>query len=177
MALQALIGKRKNAICERCVRLVCETYGAETASILKTEGDLFANPVGAAIRGGVEALVGVLAGEITMPETQSSLDPVVRVRAVQDLAPSEAVAFVFLLKQAVREELSGELRQNGHAAELEGVDRQIDQLALVAFDLYAACRERVGEIRVKEAKAEAERLTRVLRAMNKGREEEEGSRK
>lgn len=167
MALRDLIGKRKNAICERCVRLVCETYGAETAAILKTERDSFTNPVGAAIRGGVEALVGVLTGEITMPEMQSSLDPVVRVRAVQDLAPSEAVAFVFLLKQAVREELSGELLQNGHAAELEGVDRQIDRMALVTFDLYAACRERIGEIRVKEARAEAERLTRVVRAMSK----------
>jgi hypothetical protein len=167
VALQDLIGKRKNAICERCVRLVCETYGAETASSLKTERDLFANPVGAAIRGGVEALVGVLTGEITMPELQASLDPVVRVRAVQDFVPSKAVAFVFLLKQAVREELSGELHQHGHAAELEGVDRQIDQMALVTFDLYAACRERVGEIRVKEARAAAERLTRVVRAMSK----------
>ena len=134
---------------------MCETYGTETAAILKTERDLFANPVGAAIRGGVEALVGVLAGEITMPEMQTALDPVVRVRAVQDLVPSEAVAFVFLLKQAVREELSGELRQNGHATEFEGMDRQIDRMALVTFDLYAACRERVGEIRVKEARVEA----------------------
>ena len=167
MALRNLIGQRKNAICERCVRLVCETYGAETASRLKAERDLFANPVGAAIRGGVEALVGVLTGEIAMPELQSSLDPVVRVRAVQDLVPSEAVAFVFLLKQAVREELSGELLQNGHAKELEGVDQQVDRMALVAFDLYAACRERVGEIRVKEARVEAERLTRVVRAMGK----------
>lgn len=171
MALRDLIGKRKNAICERCVRLVCETYGAETASILKTERDLFTNPVGAAIRSAVEALVGVLTGEITMPEMQTSLDPIVRVRAVQDLLPSEAVAFVFLLKQAVREELSSELRQNGYtAAELEGVDRQIDQMALVTFDLYAACRERIGEIRVKEARAAAERLTRVVRAMSKGSE-------
>jgi len=167
VALRDLIEKRKNAICERCVRLVCETYGAETASRLKAERDLFANPVGAAIRGGVEALVGVLTGEIAMPELQSSLDPVVRVRAVQDLVPSEAVAFVFLLKQAVREELSGELLQNGHAKELEGVDQQVDRMALVAFDLYAACRERVGEIRVKEARVEAERLTRVVRAMGK----------
>jgi hypothetical protein len=36
---------------------------------------------------------------------------------------------------------------------------------LVAVDLYVACKKRIDDIRVKEVKAEKERLLKLIRAM------------
>jgi len=52
------------------------------------------------------------------------------------------VGFIFLLKQV--------LREHG-VAPGEQVFERIDQLAVVAFDLFMKCREEAYEIRAREA--------------------------
>lgn len=63
-----------------------------------------------------------------------ALDAIIRIRAVQDLTPSQAVEFLFLLKPIMRE-LAPEQDQ------VRLADR-IDRLALMAFDKYMQCRRR-----------------------------------
>ena len=55
--------------------------------------------------------------------------------------------------------------------DLARLDFRIDELTLAAFDLYVACREKIAEIRVGEARAERDRLVRVVQAMSQGRGE------
>ena len=74
----------------------------------------------------------------------------VRVRAVQEFTPSEALAFLFELKSVIRG-VVGEA--DGVALgqeELGEIDGRVDQLALLAMDIYIECRERIFEIRVNE---------------------------
>jgi hypothetical protein len=80
------------------------------------------------------------------------LDGIVRIRAVQDFTAGQAVAFIFLLKRVIREELKGEVRVQPGGDGLAAVEERIDEMALLAFDLFMKCRERIYEIRVNEAK-------------------------
>ena len=93
------------------------------------------------------------------------LDPIVRIRAVQDFSPAEAVGFVFLLKRVVRQELGGEIRQNRAESQLLDFESQVDDLALKAFDLYMLCREQIYQLRAREIKNQTftllEQATRV----------------
>jgi hypothetical protein len=52
--------------------------------------------------------------------------------------------------------------------DLAGPESRIDELTLAAFDLYMACREKIAEIKVGEARAERDRLVRVVQAMSRG---------
>jgi hypothetical protein len=70
----------------------------------------------------------------------------VRIRAVQALAADEAVGFVLLLRRIVREQLD----PPPPAEALAALDERIDRMALLAFDLFAQCRERLREIRAGE---------------------------
>jgi hypothetical protein len=82
-------------------------------------------------------------------ELSSAIDGIVRIRAVQEFTPSAAVGFVYTLRGILREELAdAALDPAGHAA----LERGVDRLALVAFDVYMQCREKIFEIRVREIK-------------------------
>jgi hypothetical protein len=93
-------------------------------------------------------------------QLDEALDGIVRIRAVQDLAPSRALEFVFLLKHAVRE-----VEGDGSTAMLAEVDAAVDRLALRAFDAYMRCRERVYALRADELRRRtAKLLERVERS-------------
>jgi len=83
------------------------------------------------------------------------LDEVVRIRAIQKFSPSQALAFIFLLKRAIRVEWSGAASGSmakDRISELEDLDTRIDRTALQAFDVYLGYRKRVYELRVNEVK-------------------------
>lgn len=153
MKLVELLTERQGAVSERWLDAVLAEYGPVTAARWRREKDPFANPVGHSLATGLPALVAAVArdGELT-DEASTALEEIVRVRSVQDMAPSRAVAFVWLLRDAIRAELADALAGGAHASELVGVDCRIEQLALTAFDTYVELREQVFRLRQEELK-------------------------
>ncbi len=97
------ISEHRDEILERWIDGVYEGYPEETAKFLRSKTDPFANPVGAGLRESLaELLDGIIRG-VDPEELSSALDRVIRVRAVQEFAPSAAVSFVFDLKGLLRE--------------------------------------------------------------------------
>ncbi|MFH0899896.1 MAG: RsbRD N-terminal domain-containing protein [Pseudomonadota bacterium] len=99
-----------------------------------------------------------------------SFDRIVRIRAAQDLSPAEALAFVFSLKKAMREELAAPLRSSNDpklVAGLLAVESRIDDLSLAAFEVYAACLRKMSDIRVSEIKMRYAKLVQRLGAAAK----------
>ena len=80
-------------------------------------------------------------------QAASALERINKIRAVQDFSASEAVAFVFFLKSAVRNVLSRELAEGHLTGELLALESKIDDMALLAFDGYMQCREKLFQIR------------------------------
>ena len=147
-----LLAARRKAILEHWRDTIFATYPGPTADLLRKGKDRFRNPAGDAIRRGTEGVLDGLIRGAPRDEIADALDAIVRLRAVQEFAPAQAVAFVFGLKPAVRAALGPEGEQ-GEAAALAEIDGAVDALALTAFDLYAACREKILEIRLAESRA------------------------
>ncbi|UCD82010.1 MAG: hypothetical protein JSW26_11455, partial [Desulfobacterales bacterium] len=61
-------------------------------------------------------------------------------------------AFVYSLKKVVRELLDQELSERRSVNELLAFESKIDQLGLMAFDIYMACREKIYQIKATEAR-------------------------
>ncbi len=121
-----------------------ETYPELTQHFLAAERDQFRNPVGHILRESLATLLQQLFGDMDAERIATALDPIVRIRAVQDFTPSQAIGFVFLLKSIVRE----------HSPEADpgALDARIDRLALMAFDNYMKCREQIAQLRVNESR-------------------------
>jgi hypothetical protein len=120
------------------------SYPDQTARILLEEKDRFRNPVGFTLREQLPVLVEELLGGMNKDRLVPALEAVVRIRAVQDFTASQAVGFIFLLKPVIRE--------SGQVVDLPHLDGRIDELALLAFDLFMRCREQLYEARMNEAK-------------------------
>lgn len=151
--LKSQLRAKKSAIVKKWFDAVAETYPDNTSAFLKKQKAQFTNPVGYTLSEGLEGLFeALLKGMI--PDTVSSfLDSIVRIRAIQDFKPSEAVAFIFLLKKIVRQELESEvLKQQGMNEELAVFDSSVDDLALYSFDIYITCREKIYELKANEAR-------------------------
>lgn len=150
MRLNDLLAQRKASIVKKWFAMVIETYPADTAQFLKSQQDPFANPVGRTIVRSLEAVFDELLGGMDCETLASFLDPIIRIRAVQNFSPSQAIGFIFFLKNAVRENLTSEIAENKIAAELPVLESRIDELCLFAFNLYMRCREKIYDLKANE---------------------------
>lgn len=153
MTLQALLIERRGPLCRRWLEAILREYGELTAARWLRQRDQFANPVGHTIAAALPALLETVAGDgEPAAGALSALEAVVRIRSVQDLAPSRAVGFVRRLRGAIREELAAELAGGALAGDLEAVDSRIELLTSAAFDTYVRLREEVFRLRQQELK-------------------------
>ena len=161
MTLREILIERRALLSERWLDAVLAEYGSQTAARWRRERDPFANPIGHVLGTSLPRLLEAVAGDgEPAPDALAALEDVVRIRCVQDLTPSRAVRFVYLLRDVVRRELAAELAGGAHGEELAAVERRVERLALTAFDVYARCRERIFQLRQEELKRSVASLLR-----------------
>ncbi|MEF3695959.1 RsbRD N-terminal domain-containing protein [Desulfolutivibrio sp.] len=157
----ALLAQKKDDILDRWFDLTLATYAPETAVLWKKQKDRFANPVAYRFKIGMEGVLNELVNTSETPTAavfEPHLDEIVRVRAVQDFTPAQAVAFIYLLKQAARDVLWEEVSQNGRFTELFELESRIDVLALICLDIYCKCREKLFQLRINQINTQYSRL-------------------
>jgi hypothetical protein len=152
MSLKNLLLEKKKSILRKWFNLILETYPSETIQFLKSQKDRFANPVGSIIFQGIENIFDQFFQEGESEKISTFLDNVIRIRAVQDFTASQAVIFIFHLKKVIREELKNEIREKALYDELFVLESEIDDLALLSFDIFMKCREQVYELKANEVK-------------------------
>ncbi len=127
--------------------MVVDTYPADTSRFLKSQKDPFANPVGGATIQGLDAMFDELFGNMDRETILTSLDPIIRIRAIQDFSPSDATGFIFFLKEILRDYIKDQ-----PLSEWLSLESKIDEIALMAFDIYLKCRETLFRIKANEEK-------------------------
>ena len=157
MSLEVLLAPKKKAIVQKWIDQVLDSYGSP--EFFKTQKDRFANPIGSTISRGLQNLFVILVEERELGEAAKPLEEIIKIRAVQEFSPSNAVFFVYLLKNIVREEMSKEQNREEVLGTLSVLDSRIDKVALMAFDFYMDCRERLHRIRVNEVLSGRSALT------------------
>ena len=147
-----LLETRKDTIADRWVDEVLSAYPSDAAALFRKQRDPFANPLGHSVREGTRGVIQAILQQTPQEELRDHLDRILRIRAVQDLTPTQAVSFVFSLRSIIRDvvpEAKGEARFQD---ELAALDRKVDQVALAAFELYTARREELNRLRINEVK-------------------------
>lgn len=147
----------EEVILEKWFARTVEAYPGETVRFLAAEKDRFRNPVGSILRENLAVLLREVLGGMEPSRMEPALEAIIRVRAVQELTAIQAVGFVFTLRSLLAEAMPG---RDGFL-----VGERVDHLALMAFDEYVRCRERLSEIRLNESR----RALSVPAAMMRGR--------
>lgn len=150
MEIKDLLQDRREVIQKKWSHVLLQSYPEETSRFLRKEKDPFANPVGNALMEGISGIYRSVLHGIDRDEVSPFLDRIIRIRAVQGFTPSEAIGFLFVLKKVIREELFNEVSRKGLNEELYLIDSRIDDLALIAFDIYMQCREKIYDLKASE---------------------------
>ncbi len=151
--LRDILVRRKLVIIDKWVQRILGYYPSESFKFLTTQRDRFANPVGYTISVSAGALFEELIRDGDPQVSETLLKDIVRIRAVQEFTPSQAIRFIFDLKEIVRGEIERESVNSIGTDELEDFEGRIDNLALISFDAYMEAREKLFRIRVDEVKA------------------------
>lgn len=165
--LERLLEGKKPEILKKWRDSLVDTYPLDARRFLSRFDDQFGNPVGYTIARAIEVFCDELLGEFKPEVFASQLDEIVRIRAVQDFSPAQAIGFIFSLKRIVREQIEEELTSE-EIKELYELDSRIDALALMAFNKYVECREKVYDVRLNEMRNLS---MKMIERMNAKREE------
>ena len=166
--LEERISQNRSAIISEWEDCVLRSYPEEAAKFLRSQKDQFANPLGAALREGLAEILDGLMARQTDDELVPALDRIIRIRAVQELAPSQALAFIVELRQVIIDVTDPPLSKE----EVLALAQRIDRLALAAFDVYSQCRDQLSSIRINEIRNRS--LNRIER-LNEWREKRDRS--
>lgn len=148
MRILQLMAEKEPSIHKKWLALVFSEFQPEAVRFLQGK-DPFANPLGSSYSEGLRQIYR----DLCRPEptgVAAVLEHLMKLRAVQaELAPSASLAFIFGLKKIIRQECrqewSPEIEQ-----EWPELSERLDRLALAAFDLYMASRERLYQVRNRE---------------------------
>ena len=111
MLKQSLLEK-KTKILKQWFDVVLDSYPADTQKFVKGQKDRFANPVGHAVLTGLEGILDELlrGSDYELDKISVFLDQIIRIRAIQDFTPSQALGFLQGLKNIVRKELKESIK-------------------------------------------------------------------
>ena len=97
MSLEKLLSDKRSTLIKKWRNLLIGSYPVDAQRFFKKEKNRFSNPVGQTIAEDVEILYNELTVGNNTDKISSSLDNIIRIRAVQNIKPSQAVGFVLQL--------------------------------------------------------------------------------
>jgi hypothetical protein len=161
--LEDLTREKRTEIVDGWIRAALGVYPADSAAFYEKGKDPFANPVGASVRDALGPLFDALVSDAPLQAYAPHLDRIIRVRCVQEVSPSQAVGFVFLLKGVLREALVPPGADAKLLTSLMALDARIDRMAACAFDVYAMYVRKIADIKVREMRDSVATLRRMSR--------------
>ncbi|MCP4022224.1 MAG: hypothetical protein GY729_10310 [Desulfobacteraceae bacterium] len=144
MVLKQELKNNKNTFIKKWFQSTIDTYPQQSARILGKDANRFDNPVGAITREALEAVLDLIIKDFDQESLEKTLDPIIRIRAVQAFDAAGAVSFVFSLKKIGEETLDKSL--------IREFDKIVDKIALAAFNRLMKCKEEIFLLKATESK-------------------------
>ena len=110
MSTEDIISARRDAAIQKWTEAVFAMYPFETTGFIRTQRDQFANPSATPpAPPGNRSHDAVTGRDVDMEKVHASVAALIRIRAVQDLKPEQAVGVLYLYKSVLRELLLADM--------------------------------------------------------------------
>ena len=160
--LNQLMQKKHEELQMQWFEQAIAAYPAEAHKYFVKVKNEFTNPVGSNIYRSLGHLLEELSGERDADQLYQHLEMILKIRAVQDLKPSKALAFLPSLKNLIQTVFQDEIKSGEISrTELEDLFTDIDTLMLIAFDLYSESKEMLYNLRIAQIKETNDILQRA----------------
>ena len=161
-AFAELCAKGRDKILTAWKDAVFSTYPLNTVGFARTQEDQFCNPAGHATREALEKIYAAVAGQnVSAKALAAAVEMFIKLRAVQNFTPAEALGVLYLLKPLLREQiLPACADKKGLFKELLEAESRLDTAVLLACNIYVASKVQVCEERIGEIKRQQSQITR-----------------
>ena len=146
-----------------------EAYPTASLAVFEKNKNQFTNPLPHIISENIALLFDELLKGIDSSIVAPILDNIIKLKAVQDFTPSQAIGFIYDLKPIIRDEFTKKREVDNHLDELLTVESEIDKMALLSFDIFTKCREKLYEIRANEIRNQTHMLVRTVNELGNKR--------
>jgi len=147
----------REKIVDKWVDYTLSTY--ISSDFFKRERDQFANPIGASVREALDSLFTMISKGAEPSDFRVPVEKLMKVRAVQEFTPAQAVAPLNAVKHITREVLAADKERAVFVKDLYDFEFRVDLAVLAAFDIYMESRERLYKVRIAEIKSGSHILT------------------
>jgi len=169
MELVNRLAQNKNDLVGKWLQKTMAAYPTESLAVFERNKDQFTNPLPHIISENIGLLFDELIKGVDSNKVSPILDNIVRIKAIQDSTPSQAIEFIYDLKPIIRKEIARELKAGEYLEELLTIESEIDKMALLSFDIYTKCREKLFEIRANELRNQTHMLIRTVNELGNKR--------
>ncbi len=152
MKLQELLTQKRDKLLADWEDILLGEYQKDTFRIFKKQKNQFANPIGHKTRVGLAELFDVICDESDDEVVTPDLRQLLKVRALQPISPSQAVGFIFKIKDMIAAECKKEGMDTLYIEFLAFCAR-VDAAALAVFDIFAQSREQLLQARLNEVES------------------------
>lgn len=160
--LNQLMQEKHEELLKQWFEQAIAAYPAESHKYFVRVKNEFTNPVGSNIYRSLGNLLTELSGERDADRLYQHLEMILKIRAVQDMKPSKALAFLPGFKSLLQTVFADEIRTGAvTGAELEDLFSDLDTLTLIAFDMYTESKELIYNLRIAQIKETNDILQRA----------------
>jgi hypothetical protein len=164
MQIEEIIVRNKDNILKKWQQTIIDSYPAGSGEFFLDNKNKFTNPVGFTIEKSLPAILdAIIAGDLT-DAAKKSLDDIIRIRAVQEFEPAEALAFIASLRAIVLSVLAGE---TDFTAFLQ-TEKIFNAINDYGFNCYVRFREKIYDIKANE---QLRTFEKMIERLNKKYEE------
>jgi hypothetical protein len=160
--LKEFLKQNREALLQEWFDLTVNSYEPEMARFLKAEKNQFSNPVRNTILTSFEKIYDQLLSGNGFTDS-AGLEDIIKVRAVQDFSPSDALSFLFDLKRIIRLKMAAIEDRSNLIGELYLFEDEFDRLLKQAFNIYNDCRTKIQEIKISEIKSRSDRAFEIMK--------------
>jgi hypothetical protein len=149
MTLKDFLAEKKTIILDRWLDRILEDYPPHSQAFFRENKSPYSNPVGFTLRGGMEGIMDQILRPMQVEDARAILEPVMKVRAVENLPPARGLRFILPLREVLCEIMREEERKDLWDQEWTELNSRIIRLAFLGMNLYSECREKVNRLKIQ----------------------------
>ncbi len=158
MQIGKIILRQKQSIITQWRQSIIGSYPAESGSYLLENKNKFANPIGFTLANSLPVIVDAVIDGCLSADAKKSLDDIIKIRAVQEFKPSEAIGFVASLRAIVLSEISDE----ANLSDFLHTEKIFNEINDYTINTYVCFKEKIYDIKANEQLRTFEKMVERL---------------
>ncbi|MFH1049528.1 MAG: RsbRD N-terminal domain-containing protein [bacterium] len=150
--------ENRNALIAKWQQAIIDTYPEGAGKFLSVNKNQFGNPIGFTLNQELPKIYDELTGKMDNAILNLSIESIIKLRAVQDFSPSEAVGFINLLKNIVVDETQAMMTKKSFIDSYFTFEKNIEIANGIAFEKYLEMKLKLSEIKINEVRKRNQRM-------------------